>query len=223
MIHKSIFSSKSVEWGTPDWLFKSLDAEFSFTLDPCCTDDNAKCNFHFTLEDDGLSKDWADNSVFMNPPYGRSIGDWMKKAFESSRNGATSSTQLFKVVASLCNAWRNPPPQREDQVRRWKIIGTVPIGGDCIPSTESPNQKFPCTKGGGIVLLTVKQVAHRLSVSQAVVYRLIDKKKLAAHRIGLGSGAIRISEDQLAQYLEASLVEETQPSVPKQKLKHIKF
>ncbi len=73
------------------------------------------------------------------------------------------------------------------------------------------------------MLLTVKQVAHRLSVSQAVVYRLIDKKKLAAHRIGLGSGAIRISEDQLAQYLEASLVEETQPSVPKQKLKHIKF
>lgn len=25
----------------------------------------------------------------MNPPYGRTIGDWMRKAYESSQNGAT--------------------------------------------------------------------------------------------------------------------------------------
>ena len=89
MVHNAMFSSATPEWETPAWLFNSLDAEFSFTLDPCSTDENAKCDLHFTKSDDGLCKDWGDHNVFMNPPYGRVIGDWMKKAYESSRHGAT--------------------------------------------------------------------------------------------------------------------------------------
>ena len=89
MVHESLFSSATPEWETPEWLFDALDAEFSFSLDPCCTDENAKCNTHFTKSDDGLSQDWGDHNVFMNPPYGRVIGDWMQKAYESSRGGAT--------------------------------------------------------------------------------------------------------------------------------------
>lgn len=82
------FSSRSNEWPTPQWLFNVLDAEFHFTLDPCSTHANTKCVRHFTLAEDGLAQDWSGYVVFMNPPYGRQIRHWMRKAFESARAGA---------------------------------------------------------------------------------------------------------------------------------------
>lgn len=83
------FSSKTCEWPTPQWLFNALDAEFGFTLDPCSTHENAKCQKHFTRADDGLSQDWKDETIFMNPPYGTEICKWMKKAYQSTACGAT--------------------------------------------------------------------------------------------------------------------------------------
>jgi phage N-6-adenine-methyltransferase len=62
------FSSASVEWPTPQGVFDELNKEFNFTLDPCATHENAKCQRHFTKEDDGLSQDWGKETVFMNPP-----------------------------------------------------------------------------------------------------------------------------------------------------------
>ena len=75
-----MFSSESNEWGTPKELFDELNAEFHFTLDPCSTHENAKCKQHYTVEEDGLSQDWAGEIVFCNPPYGREIAKWVKKA-----------------------------------------------------------------------------------------------------------------------------------------------
>lgn len=83
------YSSKTNEWATPQNLFDELDDEFNFTLDPCATDENTKCSNYFTIEDDGLSKDWSNDVVFMNPPYGREIKRWVKKAYKESLNGAT--------------------------------------------------------------------------------------------------------------------------------------
>ena len=54
--NKIHFSSKTVEWSTPQEVFEELDEEFGFTLDPCATDENAKCNRYFTREDDGLKQ-----------------------------------------------------------------------------------------------------------------------------------------------------------------------
>ena len=82
------FSSNSNEWATPKGLFDILDEEFLFTLDPCATKDNAKCSKFYTQEDDGLSQDWGGERVFMNPPYGREIGKWIKKAYEEYEKGA---------------------------------------------------------------------------------------------------------------------------------------
>ena len=83
------FDSITVEWETPRELFRALDREFGFTLDPCSTHENAKCPKHFTCAEDGLAQDWSRDIVWMNPPYGREIGKWMKKAFDSSLAGAT--------------------------------------------------------------------------------------------------------------------------------------
>jgi len=83
------FLSLTNEWATPNEVYLALHREFNFTLDPCSTHDNAKCAQHFTINEDGLSRNWGSNMVFMNPPYGREIYLWMKKAHESSLNGAT--------------------------------------------------------------------------------------------------------------------------------------
>ncbi len=83
-----LFSSLTDEWPTPRWLFDALHTEFGFTLDPCATRANAKCARFFTRVDDGLRQDWSRDAVFMNPPYGRLIGHWVKKAYVSARQGA---------------------------------------------------------------------------------------------------------------------------------------
>ena len=88
-LDKSQLSSKSNEWETPQDLFDSLHREFKFTLDPCSTIDNHKLPKFYTKEDDGLSKDWSNETVFMNPPYGRTIGQWIQKAYEESLKGTT--------------------------------------------------------------------------------------------------------------------------------------
>lgn len=84
------FSSASIEWETPQGLFDLLDAEFHFTLDPCCTDRNAKCEKHYTLEDDGLAQDWTGEVVFCNPPYGREMPKWIQKCYEHFMGGGTA-------------------------------------------------------------------------------------------------------------------------------------
>lgn len=82
------FSSATGEWATPQSFFDDLNSEFRFTLDVCATAENAKCAAYFTKEEDGLSRDWASHACWMNPPYGREIGKWVRKAYEESQRGA---------------------------------------------------------------------------------------------------------------------------------------
>ena len=75
-------------WETPPEIFDPLDREFQFTLDPCATKRTAKCLAYFTEQDNGLEQDWGQHRVFMNPPYGREIYAWTRKARMSSKDGA---------------------------------------------------------------------------------------------------------------------------------------
>jgi site-specific DNA-methyltransferase (adenine-specific) len=68
-------------------LFTRLDAEHHFTVDVCATAGNAKCARYFTRADDGLAQTWTGR-VWCNPPYGRAIGAWMRKAWESAQSTA---------------------------------------------------------------------------------------------------------------------------------------
>ena len=99
---KVMFSSKTPEWSTPQDFYDKLDREFNFDLDPCSTEDNAKCDNFFTEEDNGLEQDW-EGSVFMNPPYGRTIKQWVKKAYlESYKEGVTV---VCLLPARTCTQW----------------------------------------------------------------------------------------------------------------------
>lgn len=82
------FSSKTDMWATPQAFFDKYDEKFNFELDVCANAENAKCKHYFTEEEDGLAQEWT-GVCWMNPPYGREIIHWMKKAYESSLEGAT--------------------------------------------------------------------------------------------------------------------------------------
>lgn len=80
-------SSLTDQWATPQHVFDALDAEFHFTIDVCADETNHKCARFFTKTQDGLSQDWT-GVCWMNPPYGREIGRWTRKARESAKAGA---------------------------------------------------------------------------------------------------------------------------------------
>lgn len=82
------YNGNGREWETPPELFAALDAEFAFTLDPCATEATAKCARYFTEDVNGLEQDWGTERVFMNPPYGREVYAWTRKARESAAAGA---------------------------------------------------------------------------------------------------------------------------------------
>ena len=68
---------------------------FSSKTDPCASPVNAKCANFFTEAEDGLAKSWEGFNSFINPPYGRGIEKWIKKAYEESRKEETSVTMLI--------------------------------------------------------------------------------------------------------------------------------
>jgi phage N-6-adenine-methyltransferase len=89
VIHEALYSSRSEEWATPPDLFKLLDDEFNFTLDPCATPTNAKCRRFFTKQQNGLLQDWGRNVIFCNPPYGKNMCKWAQKCHDAALIGAT--------------------------------------------------------------------------------------------------------------------------------------
>lgn len=97
------FSSKSNEWQTPKNIFDSLNKEFDLRLDAAATKENALCDKFYTQEDDALIQDWNGfGNVWCNPPYGRMIGKFVKKAYEESLKGATV---VMLIPARVDTTW----------------------------------------------------------------------------------------------------------------------
>lgn len=126
-----LFTSRSEDWATPQYVMDYLSSEFEFKLDVCATKENAKCEFFYTEKEDGLSRDWqldveslafdvprslTDNwAIWMNPPYGRDISKWMQKAYTESERG------LFPVVclvhARTDTKWFHEWAMKADEIR----------------------------------------------------------------------------------------------------------
>lgn len=90
-----MFSSRTNDWSTPQDFFNELNKEFNFNLDPCANCKNHKCDKYFTIEQNGLLQTWGGHIVFCNPPYGKVIGDWVKKAFEEAQKVNTTVVMLI--------------------------------------------------------------------------------------------------------------------------------
>jgi phage N-6-adenine-methyltransferase len=108
-------SSVSDDWSTPASYFQELQKEFTFVLDPAAGANNHKAPQWFGLDHpdparrNGLITDWTlevqkagGGVVFLNPPYGRTIGLWMAKAAEENSKG---TSVVCLVPARTDTAW----------------------------------------------------------------------------------------------------------------------
>lgn len=105
--NSACFSTGSDEWETPLWLFNALNQEFGFDCDAAAKPNNAKCQRFLT---DALNVDWVQYdpilrrniwTIFCNPPYSLA-GEFMKKAKEESRAGATC---VMLIANRSSNTW----------------------------------------------------------------------------------------------------------------------
>jgi len=95
MITTGLMSSLTDQWATPQALFDELNNEFGFTLDACASDWNHKVANYYDESQDALIQSWT-GVVWMNPPYGRTIKAWMKKAYESWLGGGQLLSVLYQ-------------------------------------------------------------------------------------------------------------------------------
>lgn len=58
-----------------------VDKTLAFDMDVAANDENHKCRIYYTEKENGLKQDWT-GTVWCNPPYGRNIKAWVKKASE---------------------------------------------------------------------------------------------------------------------------------------------
>jgi site-specific DNA-methyltransferase (adenine-specific) len=119
-------SSDRSDWATPFDRFQEWDHEFYFSLDPCASDDSAKCERYFTKAEDGLIQDWRGEAVFMNPPYGPTGGvdKWLCKGWESAQAGATVVALVPPRTSTLYwHAWVEGKAQIRGVKRKIKFVG----------------------------------------------------------------------------------------------------
>ena len=129
-----LFSSKSENWETPQYLFDQLNAEFRFDLDCCASEQNKKCQRFFSKEDDGLSRDWVGR-VWCNPPYGRGVGNWVKKAKNEVNKRAAVVVML--LPARTDTQWFHDYIYNKPGVEVRFIKGRLKFGG------SKDNAPFP--------------------------------------------------------------------------------
>jgi phage N-6-adenine-methyltransferase len=129
---KACMSSKDMTWETPQDFFDELNKEFHFTLDPCATPETAKCKKFYTKEDDGLSKDWAGENVFCNPPYGTEIKHWVKKCHDEGKY----TRVVMLIPARTDTAYFHDYIYRKAEIRF--IRGRLKFGGKQKGSGSAP-------------------------------------------------------------------------------------
>ena len=111
----------AVEWATPQNVFGPLHEVFGFTVDVCASHGNAKCERYYTVNEDGLAQDWSSEVVWMNPPYARFVIDkWMRKAYESARDGGATVVCLIPSSTST-NWWHDYVERAEYRFVRGRI------------------------------------------------------------------------------------------------------
>lgn len=95
-MNSGMYSSDKHDWGTPQGFFDKVNEKFDFYMDVCASEWNAKCNVWLGVEDDALRMSWehvldahgqSGRWCWMNPPYGREIESWCKKAYQESEKG----------------------------------------------------------------------------------------------------------------------------------------
>jgi phage N-6-adenine-methyltransferase len=113
-VNKVHYLSNCSEWGTPQRLFDELDREFHFTRDVCASRENFKVTAFGDKADDALAdhQKW-EGVLWMNPPYGRAIGIFVRKAYESR----ATATTVCLLPARTDSRWWHQWVMKADEIR----------------------------------------------------------------------------------------------------------
>lgn len=76
--------ASKTDYGTPTALYDRMDALFRFTIDLAAQPHNHKHARYYSPKENSLAQSWETETGWLNPPYGRHIGDWMAKARDSA-------------------------------------------------------------------------------------------------------------------------------------------
>lgn len=141
-MNQVVWSSDKTDWGTPVDLFERLHAKYRFTYDPASRHTNHLCGTYSTVDgtygtgvlgepvqltdEDGLSASWQGHRIFLNPPYGREIGDWVRKAAEESQGSALVVALLpVRTGTRWWREWVVPYADIEYLPGRLTFVGAV--------------------------------------------------------------------------------------------------
>lgn len=123
----ALFAHNTDDWETPQDLFDALDNEFHFGIDVCASAENRKCMNFFDKNDDGLSKNWGGyGTIWCNPPYGRVISLWVRKAVEETSKGHTT---VMLIPARTDTRWFHDYVYKKPNVEIRFIKGRLKFGG----------------------------------------------------------------------------------------------
>ena len=96
---------RNENWATPrilmSWIKENLGWEP--TLDAAATVGNTKAAVFYNKQQDGLRQNWFGH-VWVNPPYGRSISDWVEKAAEQIQRRNVKSIMML-LPARVDTKW----------------------------------------------------------------------------------------------------------------------
>lgn len=93
------FSSASAHWSTPKALYDALHEEFRFTMDAC--------PYGGSIES---LMPWEGERVYCNPPYGRGIGNWLRRAREAE-------IAVYLLPARTDTRWWHDYVMKADEIR----------------------------------------------------------------------------------------------------------
>lgn len=118
------------DWASPKWVVDQVIAEFGpIDLDPAASEHNAVCDRYYTEEDDGLNQPWDGDLIYTNPPYGRGLLEWVKKALHEYQIGNAKRIVML-MPSRTCTRWFHLLWQKPNvEIRFFKgrlKYGTVP-------------------------------------------------------------------------------------------------
>jgi phage N-6-adenine-methyltransferase len=103
--HSVHYSSDRQDWGTPpsfiSWYTERIGHQFN--LDAAASAENAKADHYYTIEDNSLDREWWGH-VWLNPPFGRELPQWLEKCAEQIKNPMVHSIHVL-IPARTDTKW----------------------------------------------------------------------------------------------------------------------
>lgn len=90
MVGKPSPVNENNQWETPANIFNYFNSIYHFSFGLAASEHNKKCNLYFDEEANSLIQDWhkIKGFLWLNPPYGKNLKFWIKKAYEEMQKGA---------------------------------------------------------------------------------------------------------------------------------------